>query len=85
MSALRTISLRIRGTSVKELEALGEETDNVVESTSKLQSKVKALSGVDILTDAGAYKSTYEILKEISHVWEDMSDIDQADNYYLCA
>lgn len=78
MSALRTISLRIRGTSVKELEALGEETDNVVESTSKLQSKVKALSGVDILTDSGAYKSTYEILKEIAHVWEDMSDIDQA-------
>lgn len=77
-SALRTISLRIRGTSVKELEALGEETDNVVESTSKLQSKVKALSGVDILTDSGAYKSTYEILKEIAHVWEDMSDIDQA-------
>lgn len=75
---MRTISLRIRGTSVKELEALGEETDNVVESTSKLQSKVKALSGVDILTDSGAYKSTYEILKEIAHVWEDMSDIDQA-------
>ena len=34
----------------------------------ELQSKVKALSGVDILTDTGAYKSTYDILLEISRV-----------------
>lgn len=77
-SALRTISLRLRGTSVEVLEAMGEETDNVVESTSKLQEKIQALSGVNILTDAGEYKDTYTILKEIGKVWEDMSDIDQA-------
>jgi ABC-type transporter Mla subunit MlaD len=52
-SALRTISLRLRGTSVEILEEMGEETDNVIESTSKLQEKIKALSVVDILTDAG--------------------------------
>jgi TP901 family phage tail tape measure protein len=77
-SALRTISLRLRGTSVEILEQMGEETDNVVESTSKLQSKIQALSGVDILTKSGDYKDTYTILKEIGQVWEDMSDIDQA-------
>ena len=77
-SALRTISLRLRGTSVEILEEMGEETDGVIESTSKLQEKIKALSGVDILTDAGDYKDTYTILKEIGNVWEDMSDIDQA-------
>ena len=77
-SALRTISLRLRGTSVKVLEEMGEETDGVVESVSKMQKKIKALTGVDILTDSGAYKETYEILKEIGTVWEDMSDIDQA-------
>ena len=77
-SALRTISLRLRGTSVSVLEELGEETDGVVESTSKLQEKIKALSGVNILTDAGEYKDTYTILKEIGTVWEEMSDIDQA-------
>lgn len=77
-SALRTISLRLRGTSVKILEEMGEETDGVVESVSKLQSKIKALSGVNILTDAGEYKDTYTILKEIGTVWEEMSDIDQA-------
>lgn len=77
-SALRTISLRLRGTSVEVLEEMGEETDGVVESVSKLQSKIKALSGVNILTDAGAYKDTYTILKEIGNVWEKMSDMDQA-------
>lgn len=77
-SALRTISLRLRGTSVKVLEEMGEETDGVVESVSKMQKKIKALTGVDILTDSGAYKETYEILREIGTVWEDMSDIDQA-------
>lgn len=77
-AALRTISLRIRGTSTKILEEMGEETDGVIESVSKLQAKVKGLSGVDILTDTGAYKDTYTIIKEIAEVWDQMSDIDQA-------
>ena len=42
---------------------MGEETDGVVESTSKLQKQLKALTGVDILSDSGGYKSTYEINK----------------------
>lgn len=57
---------------------MGEETDNVVESTSKLQAKLKALTGVDILTDAGAYKDTYTILREIGEVWGDLDKMDQA-------
>lgn len=73
-SGLRTIALRLRGTSVE-----GEDDDGLITSTSKLQSKIKALSGVNILTDTGAYKSTYQILLEISDVWEQMSDIDQAE------
>jgi TP901 family phage tail tape measure protein len=77
-SALRTISLRLRGTSVQVLEEMGEATDGVVESVSKMQSKIGALTGVNILTDSGAYKDTYTILKEIGQVWADMSDIDQA-------
>lgn len=77
-SALRTISLRLRGTSVEILEEMGEETDGVVESTSKLQEKLKALTGVDILTDSGAYKDTYTILKEIGAVWQDMESLDQS-------
>ena len=77
-SALRTISLRLRGTSVEILEEMGEATDGVVESTSKLQEKLMALTGVNILTDTGAYKDTYTILKEIGEVWQNLDPMDQA-------
>lgn len=77
-SALRTISLRLRGTSVEILEEMGESTDGVVESTSKLQEKLKALTGVDILTNTGAYKDTYTILKEIGAVWQDLDNLDKS-------
>ncbi len=77
-SALRTISLRLRGTSTTDLENAGEETDGAITSKSKLRNKIKGLSGIDILTDSGAYKSTYEILLEISKVWDDMTDMNRA-------
>lgn len=80
----RNIALRIRGAKA-ELEATGEETDGMITSTSKLQEQVQALtrtasnkSGVNILTDAGAFKSTYQIIKEIGAVWNEISDVNQA-------
>lgn len=57
---------------------MGEETEGAVESTSKLQAQLKALTGVDILTNSGAYKDTFTILKEIGAVWQDMDSMDQA-------
>ena len=60
------------------MESEGEDATGAITSKSKLRGKIKSLSGVDILTDTGAYKSTYKILLEISRVWKDMSDIDQA-------
>ncbi|MEE1084298.1 MAG: phage tail tape measure protein [Paludibacteraceae bacterium] len=77
-TALKTTSLRLRGTSVEELEKEGVDSDGAVESTSKLQSKIKALSGVDILTETGEYKSTYQILSQIADVWAEINDMDQA-------
>ena len=77
-SALRTISLRLRGTSVAVLEEMGEETDGVVESVSKMQEKIKALTGVDIVDMNGAYKDTYTILHEIGQVWDNLTDMDKA-------
>lgn len=77
-TALRTISLRIRNTR-STLAELGEESEGAAETTAKLREQVMALAGVDILTpDTEAYKSTYEILREISKVWKDMNDLDQA-------
>lgn len=57
---------------------MGEETDGVVESVSKMQEKIKALTGVDILTDSGAYKETYQILYEIGQVWNDLENLDRS-------
>ena len=75
-AALRTIALRIRGTSVEVLQEMGEETDGVVESVSKLQEKVMAISGVNILDESGAYRDTYEILKDLAEVWDEIGQSD---------
>ena len=47
-NALKILSLRIRG-SKTELEAMGESTDDLASSTSKLREEIKALTGVDIM------------------------------------
>lgn len=76
--AYKTIALRIRGAK-SELEDAGLETDGLIESTSKLREEVLALSGVDIMeADGKTFKSTYDILNEISKVYDDLSDISQA-------
>lgn len=69
--------MRLRGTDISTMEEEGIETDGYT-SKSKLRGKIKAISGIDILTEEGAYKSTYQILSEIAKVWKDISDIDQA-------
>lgn len=75
--ALKTISLRLRKTKV-ELTDVGEDADGAAESISDLRKQVIALSGVDIMKDENTYKSTYEILKEISPVYSKLTDKNQA-------
>ena len=79
MTALKTLSLRIRGVKT-ELEEAGLETDGMAETTSQLQEKLKALTGgkVDIMVDANNFKNTTEILREMSKEWEHMTDVEQA-------
>ena len=76
-TAYKTISMRIRGATT-ELEQAGLETDGMAESTAKLQEEIKALSGVDIMKDKDTFKSTYDILDELSTKWESLTDIQQA-------
>lgn len=73
----RTVALRIRGAKA-DLESMGEDTEGMVESTSKLQTLIKSLSGVDIMLDDTTFKSTYQIVKELGAVWNDINDINQA-------
>lgn len=78
-TALKTLTLRLRGAKV-ELEEAGLETEAMAESTSQLQAKLKALTHgkVDIMLDADTFKSTTQILREMSEAWEDMTDIERA-------
>lgn len=78
-TALKTLSLRIRGVKT-ELEEAGLETENMAETTSQLQSKLLALTHgkVNIMLNKDEFKSTYDILKEMSAVWKEMTDVEQA-------
>ena len=69
--------MRIRGAKT-ELEEAGLETDGMVESTAKLREEIMALSGVDIMLDENTFKSTYDIMDELSTKWQDLTDIQQA-------
>lgn len=74
----RTVSARIRGADA-ELKEMGEDTEGMVESTSKLQALIKGMTGFDILEEDGkTFKDIYDIVLNIGKEWENLSDIDQA-------
>ena len=73
----RTVSARLRG-SETELKEMGEDTDGLVTSTSKLQALVKGITGFDIMKDKDTYKDIYDIVLGIGEKWQDLSDIDRA-------
>lgn len=62
-----------------ELEELGEETDGI-ESISKIQTQILNLTKnkVNIFDSNDDFKSTYEILKEISEVWDNLNSKNRA-------
>ena len=76
-NAFKTMSMRIRGAKT-ELEEAGESTEGMAESTASLRAELLALSGVDIMLDENTFKSTYQIMDELSQKWSSLSDIAQA-------
>lgn len=78
-TTLKTLSMYLRASKIEAQEA-GEETDGMADSVSKLRSNILSLTGnkVDIMQDDNTYKSTFQIMKELSQVWDDLSDIKQA-------
>lgn len=76
-NGLKTISMRIRGATT-ELEAAGESTEGMATSTATLRKEVMALAGVDIMKDETTFKSTYDILDELSEKWQGLTDIQRA-------
>lgn len=76
-TSLKTISMRLRSTK-SDLEAMGEDADGAAENVSSLRKELLALTGVDIQLDENTYKNTYEILQELSKVWDNLDDLTQA-------
>lgn len=81
-AGLRTISLRLVGTeeAKQELSDLGEETDGMITTVSKLRDTImdatKAASsdgkGFDIFDSNGNYKSTYEIMQGLADLYDNI-------------
>lgn len=82
--SLRTAALRIRGCK-SELESLGESTENVYTSSSKLADKIESLTNIDgnggvkiLEVDNKTFRSIYDIFVDLSKVYQQMSDVDQS-------
>lgn len=76
---LKIGSMRVRGMK-GELEALGEEVDENVESISKMQTQVLNLTHgkVNIFNDNGEFKDYYDIMEGVAKIYSDLSSTEQA-------
>ena len=83
-TAFKTISMRIRAAKT-ELEEAGLETEGMATSTAELRKEIMELSGVDIMLDENTFKSTYDILDELSEKWDELEDIEQSSIIELLA
>lgn len=73
----KTVSLRLTGAKTT-LEAMGEDTEGMITSTSKLRDQIKGLTGgFDIMKDKDTFKSTYDIIIGLGEAMKDMSQINK--------
>lgn len=81
-SFLKVASMRIRGMK-GELEELGEEVDESVDSISKVQTQILNLTHgeVNIFDDYGEFRDYYDIMKDISEVVNDLTSTERASLY----
>ncbi len=85
-NAVKVLSLRLRNTKGK-LEEIGESTEGMVESVTRLQTQLLNLTNgkVNIMANPDTFKSTYQIMKEIANVWDDLTDVKRANIIELIA
>lgn len=81
-TTLKTMSMYLRATKV-DAEAAGIATDGMASSVSKLRQKILDLTKntenpVDIMLNPTTFKSSYQIIQELSKVWNQIEDIDKS-------
>lgn len=79
-AALKTMSMRIRGFD-EETEELSGTYENLSGEIANLTKTASTPGGISLFTDAEKtqFKSTYQILKEISLIWDDLTDKNRAE------
>jgi TP901 family phage tail tape measure protein len=75
-TALKTMSMRIRG--------VGEDMEDLADLVPKLESNFKSI-GLTLKKDNDTFKSTYEIMKDLAGVWDNLTDMKQAEMLELVA
>lgn len=78
-TTLKTVSMYLRAAKT-EAEEAGESAEGMADSVSELRHEILDLTGqkVDIQIDEDTFKSTYQILQELSEVWDSLTDVSQA-------
>lgn len=78
-TALKILTLRIRGMK-GELEELGEDVDEDVDTISKMQTQILNLTNgkVNIFDDEGEFRNIYDIMSDIAEIYDELSSPDQA-------
>lgn len=81
-TAFKTLSMRIRGYD-EETEELSDDLKNISGDIADLTKTASTPGGISLFTDETkeTYKSTYQILKEISDIYDELSDKNRANNY----
>ena len=70
-NGFKTVALRLRG--------INEETEELDDSLKTIKGDLYDLTGVSVMQDADTFKSTYQILKDIYGVWDNLTDKTQAE------
>lgn len=78
-NALKTISMRVRGYD-EETETYTGDVEQLSGAIANLTKTAKTPGGISLFTDSSkqTFKSTYELLKEISQIYSQLSDKNQA-------
>lgn len=78
-TTIKTLSMYLRAAKT-EAEEAGESTEGMANSVSELRSELLKLTNnrLDIMIDSENFKSTYQIMKELSEIWDSITDIDRA-------
>ena len=79
-TALKTLSMKIRGYS-EITEEYTEDIEILSGTIANLTKTAKTPGGISLFTDdtKETFKSTYQLLEEISDIYTDLTDVEQAD------